>query len=616
MLSPALAAEISTLHPRQRDAALRDGDVVILAGPGAGKTRTVAARVGYLLATTSEHRGVAAMTYTDAAARELSARLRKLGLVPGRRLASRTVHAFCLHHVLLPYGKIADHPLPADFQVLDQTSSDRMWSDALSGAGVFFNNLRREMPTVTTLRRRAAAGEDVRDFTRQHQLAVQLYEQRLVTDGLLDFDEMTHRALHILRDSKAARDLLTSRFPNLVVDEYQDLGPVLDALVTTMHGAGMTITAVGDPDQTMFEFQGADPRYLRELGPRIGCEPVQLTLNYRSGSALVAAGRAALGEDRGYSHDPDRTDPGVIDIRPVSGDLDTHAVRTVEVVAELLENGVPAEDIAVLYPGPTDLHDLVEAALAHAGIAFDNERGRRVPDGPLANMIMACAARRLSGPLPGRTEPVSPGQHLPRRATGGGKTPPTVREIAAMWNRLLRETGTAGPDDTPRTLARRLLGLLDSSRREQLDDDSRPFWSKLSELLTIDKLAMDSRDRRDQQAPAKVTAEVAAGLTMAELAGGSAPGRVVMTTYHSAKGREFSAVILPGLIDGLVPFWFENRPLTKLALEDARRKFYVAVTRAVDAVTLIPGNHFTAWGQTRNSTWSRFVFDIKREIDR
>lgn len=616
MLSPALAAEIAALHPRQRDAALRDGNVVMLAGPGSGKTRTLVARVGYLLATTSEHRGVAAVTYTDAAARELGARLRRLGLTPGRRLASRTVHAFCLHHVLLPYGKIASRPLPPDFQVLDQAGSERLWSGALSKAGVYFNALRRELPTVTTLRRRAAAGEDVRDFTRQHRLAVQLYEQRLATDGLLDFDEMTHRALHILRDSKPVRDLLTSRFPNLVIDEYQDLGPVLDALVTTMHGAGMTVTAVGDPDQTMFEFQGADPRYLRELGPRIGCEPVQLTLNYRSGSAIVAAGRAALGEDRGYSHDPDRTDPGVIDIRPVSGDLDAHAVRTAEVVTELLANGASAQDIAVLYPGPTDLHDLVEQALAHAGIAFDNERGRRVPDGPLANLIMACTARRLSGPLPGRTMPVSSGQHLPRRATGGGRTPPTVREIAAMWDRLLQETGMAGPDDTPRILARRLLGLLDSPRCEQLDDDSGPFWSKLSEMLAIGELATASRDQRDQQAPGKVADEVAAGLTMAELAGGSAPGRVVMTTYHSAKGREFSAIILPGLIEGLVPFWFGNRPLTSLALEDARRKFYVAVTRAVDAVILIPGNHFTAWGQTRNSTWSRFVFDIEHEIAR
>jgi DNA helicase-2/ATP-dependent DNA helicase PcrA len=467
---------------------------VILAGPGAGKTRTLVARVGYLLASTSEHRGVAAITYTDAAARELSARLTKLGLRPGRRLASRTVHAFCLQHVL-PYGKIAGHPLPTDFQVLDQAGSDRLWAESLTEAKVYFSAVRRELPTVTRIRRRVAAGEGVEDFTPHHRLAVQLYEQRLATNGLLDFDEMTHRALRVLRESQAARELLTSRFPHLVVDEYQDLGPVLHALVTTLHGAGMTVTAVGDPDQTMFEFQGADPRYLHELAPVIGCEPVQLTLNYRSGSALVAAGRAALGADRGYTHDPDRSDPGVIDIRPVDGDLDAHAARTVEVITELSATGVPPEDIAVLYPGQTDLHELVEQALTDANIAFDNERARGVPDGPLGDLVMACTARRLSGPLPGRTAATHPAQGSPKRTTGGGRIPPTTRDLAAMWHRLLSEAGMAAPDVNPRSLARRLLGLLDSPERERPEDDGKPFLSALK------RAALHSRAGSGQPRP-------------------------------------------------------------------------------------------------------------------
>ena len=96
--------------------------------------------------------------------------------------------------------------------------------------------------------------------------------------------------------AQPARELLIARFPHLVVDEYQDLGPVLHALVTLLLNAGMTVSAFGDPDQTMFEFQGADPRYLTDLASRDGVTPIRLTLNYRSGSALVAAGRAALGD--------------------------------------------------------------------------------------------------------------------------------------------------------------------------------------------------------------------------------------------------------------------------------------------------------------------------------
>ncbi|MGW5666672.1 ATP-dependent helicase [Micromonospora sp. NPDC003776] len=619
MLPPSLAAELAGLHPRQRAAATHDGNLVVLAGPGAGKTRTLVARVGYLLATTSEHRGVAAITYTDAAAREVTARLRRLGMSVGRRLASRTVHAFCLQHVLMPYGGIAGRPLSPSCQVLDADDSDRLWEQALTRAGIPLGRrgARGELPTVTQIRRRHAADEDISDFTVQHRRAVADYERRLHEQDLLDFDAMTFDALRILRDSSPARELLVARFPHLVVDEYQDLGPALHALVTVLLDAGVTVTAVGDPDQTMFEFQGADPRYLRELGRRRDVTQIQLTLNYRSGSALIAAGRAALGADPGYRHDPERTDPGVIDVMPVDGDLDAHASRTVRAVRDLLDRGVPAEDIAVLYPGQTDLQQQIEATLVAAEIPFDSERARRVPDGPLAGLVAACAARRLSGPLPGHDAASSTKQpaETNRRPSGGGRTPATVRELAQTWHKLRAEADIADTEGEVRGLARSLLGALDGPSREEAADDASGFLLTLSDVLDIPRLAAARNDRRDQRAPTALEAARRSGLTMAELAGGRAPGRLVLTTYHSAKGREFSAVILPGLVEGLVPFYFDNQVLSKRELERARRQFYVAVTRAIDAVILIPGTHFTAWGRTRRSRWSRFVADIQQETN-
>ena len=597
---------------------MHDGNLVVLAGPGAGKTRTLVARVGYLLAIISEHRGVAAITFTDAAASEISARLRQLGLSPGRRLASRTIHAFCLQHVLLPYGNIADHPLPPDFQVLDAVGSDQLWGIALASAGIPLSRrgIRGELPTLTTIRRRRAAGEDISDFQRQYQQAVTDYEQRLRDGGLLDFDEMTFGALQVLRDSRAARDLLISRFPHLVIDEYQDLGPVLHALVTLLLDAGMTVSAFGDPDQTMFEFQGADPRYLTDLADLDCVTPIRLTLNYRSGSALVAAGRAALGADRGYHHDPDRADPGVIEIRPVDGDLDAHAEQTVSVVNGLLESGVPAEDIAVLYPAPTDLHQYIEEALTSATIPFDSERARRVPDGPLGDLVSSCTARRLAGPLPGHAVPR---QHLStarvgRRPGGGGRPPSTLREIAADWYRLLIDTNLANADDNPRSLARSLVGALDAPNRENPTDVAAEFIRSLSGVLRLPQLAAGRNDQRDRLAPAALEEACRNGITMAELAGGRAPGRLVLTTYYSAKGREFSTVVLPGLVEQLMPFYFANRGISAQGLERDRRVFYVAVTRAIDAVVLIPGDHFTAWGYTHQTRWSQFITDIQREI--
>jgi len=618
LLSPLLADEITALHPRQRRAATHHGNLVVLAGPGAGKTRTLVARVGFLLASISEHRGVAAITFTDAAASEVSARLRQLGLSPGRRLSSCTVHAWCLQHVLLPYGDIAGNPLPPGFQVLDAASSEQLWNSALGAAGVPLGRrgVRGELPTLTTIRRRQAAHVDTSDFDRQYRRAVAEYEQRLRAGGLVDFDEMTFGALQVLRDSQMARELLIARFPHLVVDEYQDLGPVLHALVTLLLKAGMMVSAFGDPDQTMFEFQGADPRYLTDLAGREDVTPIRLTLNYRSGSALVAVGRAALGADRGYHHDPDRADPGIIDICAVDGDLDAHAEQTARVVTGLLQRGLPAEDIAVLYPGQTELQQQIETALSAATIPFDSERRRRTPDGPLGDLIASCAARRLSGPLPGHglPPPTRSSARTVRRPTGGGHVPSTVRELAAKWHRLLADTGLASADDNPRSLARSLLSVLDAPDREDSADNAATFIATLSGVLNLSQLAVERNDRRDRLAPAVLEEACDDGITMAELAGGRAPGRLVLTTYHSAKGREFAAVVLPGLIEQLVPFYFANQGISTRELERARRLFYVAVTRAIDAVVLIPGERFTAWGYTHHTGWSQFVADIRREI--
>lgn len=617
-LSPLLATELAALDKRQRAAAVHNGNLAILAGPGAGKTRTLVARVGYLLATTSEHRGVAAITYTDATAREVSYRLSKLGLSPGRRLASRTVHAFCLQYILLPYGALAGHPLPADFQVLD--NPDPLWKQALAEAGIQLGRrgAKEELPVLTILRRRIAAGEDTSDFTSRHHVAVREYERRLTESRLLDFEQMTQLALRILHDYKPARELLTARFPHLVIDEYQDLGPVLHALVVELLTAGVTVCAVGDPDQTMYEFQGADPKYLRDLADRRDFRAIPLILNYRSGSALVAAGRAALGADRGYQHDPRRTDPGLIEISPVQGDLEAHAECAVHMAAILIQRGTPAEDIAILYPGQTDLQQLMVGALTEAEISFDSERGRRTPSGPLGDLVSACAARRLSGPLPGSDSqgrsPASATQEG-RRRSASTKTPQSVRDLAAVWRHLRTDAGLAD-NDSVRTLSRYLLPVLDAPQREQPGDDAEDFLYTLSEVLGLRQLANSSRDQRDRTVPETLGRVIEQGLSVAELAGGRAPGRLVLTTYHSSKGREFSAVILPGLVEGLVPFYFANEGISAAKLETARRLFYVALTRAADVAILIPGTQFTAWGRLRQSAWSQFVINVQQVIQR
>ncbi|MFD4231382.1 ATP-dependent helicase [Streptomyces sp. NPDC058545] len=613
LLPPALAAELTSLHPDQRDAATHHGNIAVLAGPGAGKTRTLVARVGYLLATTSRHRGVAALTYTEAAAHEATVRLQHLGLRPGRRLSSTTVHAFCLHHILRPYGRLIGDPLPENLTIPGTSECNQLWDTAAyhSGLGINPNNKR----TLEPLRRLMAAGESIANYPHQYPSTVHRYEQLLRDNNALDFEAMTIRALALLRQSRTAREQLVARFPHFVVDEYQDLGPVLHALVTTLLDAGVSITAVGDPDQVLYAYQGASPHYLQQLSNRADFRPLPLKINYRSGSALVAAGHAVLGEDRGYHAAPDRDDIGTVTILHADGDLEDHAARTVEVLQDRLAIGTPPEDIAVLYRSQGPLLNALATAIQAAGIPLDKEKHRRRPSGPLADLIAACATRRLTGPLPG---PTTSDVTAPRRRAAGIAPARTLRDLAATWHRQLHLADLNDPANTPRTLSRRLAALLDAPDRETPSHPARTFLAALWDTLGVTRLADNSPDQRDRDT-AQALAD-ANDLTMAELAGGQIPGHVALTTYHSAKGREFRIVILPGLVEGLLPLHYPGKLPTPQEVAEARRAFYVAITRARDEAVLIGGNCYTIpankWypERPRDTRRSRFVDEVEAQM--
>ncbi|MFK4152904.1 ATP-dependent helicase [Streptomyces fungicidicus] len=614
LLPPALAAELAALHPDQRAAATHHGNIVVLAGPGAGKTRALVARVGYLLATSSRHRGVAALTYTETAAHETTVRLHHLGLHPGRRLSSTTVHAFCLHHILRPYGRLIGDLLPDDLTIPDASACRQLWDTAAYDSGLDVNPQNRT--ALERLRRLMAAGEPIADYPREYPRTVHRYEQLLRDNDTLDFEAMTIRALELLRKSRTAREQLVARFPYFVVDEYQDLGPVLHTLVTTLLDAGVCITAVGDPDQVLYAYQGASPRYLTQLSNQPDFRRLRLRVNYRSGSALVAAGRAVLrGKDRGYYAVPGRDDDGTVTILHADGYEDAHAARTVKVLNNRLATGTPPEDIAVLYRSKGPLLDALITAIDAAQIPFDSEKQRRRPSGPLADLIAACATRRLTGPLPG---PTTTDLQAPRRKTAGIAPARTLRELAASWHRQLQLAHRNEPADTQRTLSRHLAALLDAPNRETPSHRAAPFLAALWNTLRATHLADHSPDQRDRDT-AKALADPG-DLTMAELAGGQIPGHIALTTYHSAKGREFRIVILPGLVDGLLPRHYPGKPSTLKEVADARRSFYVALTRAKDEAVLIGGDHYTIpanrWypARLRDTKRSEFIDEVEAQL--
>ncbi|MEU8677997.1 ATP-dependent helicase [Streptomyces sp. NPDC048560] len=609
LVPPTLAAELSQLHPAQREAAMHTGNLTVLAGPGAGKTRTLVARIAFLLATTSPRRGVAALTYTEAAAAETTRRLHRLGMRPGRRLSSSTVHAFCLQGILRPYAHLIGEGFKRDSTTVAADDTCRsLWSQAAHECGLG-NPTSRDRTTLERLRRVLYAGESADSFHATYKSVVLRYEELLLQGDLIDFEAMPGRALALLRKSRTAREQIVARYPHIVIDEYQDLGPVLHGIVEVLLDAGASVTAVGDPDQVLYAYQGASARYLQELWNRPDFHRVRLTLNYRSGSALINASRAVLGKDRGYQAAPERADTGTVTIKHAEGNLDRHAAMAIEAIRGQLAKGLTHESIAILYRAQGPVLDALTQALDAARIPYDRERNRRRPSGPLAELLALCTARSLAGPLGSANRP----------NTGTVRALP-LRELASVWQRQLQLADLAHPNTTRRVLAQQLATVLDATPRLEPGDDARSFLRELTLAMDTAVLANASPDPRDRDTANELNALQETPLTMAELAGGQIPGHIAVTTYHSAKGREFSAVVLPGLVEGLVPSYFHNQPPKPSVVAAARREFYVAITRAKDEAVLITGDHYTVPAnryyaeRKQSSRRTRFVDEIEQGL--
>jgi DNA helicase-2/ATP-dependent DNA helicase PcrA len=600
VVSAALASEIGELNEDQKEAVFEPSSVVVRAGPGSGKTRTLVAKAGYLLQTQAlTHRRVAAITYTRAAAGEISARLDRLGIFPAGRLTASTLHGWCLNSILRPFGPLVGMELPNE--VITDTGSE--WQTLLQHCldDAYANaNAQWASASITKIRRSLAAGYEV-NLQDPYVQAARDFDKSMLERGWFDFDLMTSQALRLVREHPAVAELVAARYPWLLVDEYQDLGPVLHELVRILHDkTSVRIGAFGDGDQTVMVFTGADPGYLNSLEHH-GFRPITLRLNYRCGEAIIAASQAALNEHRPYHAHPERQHPGIIDLVPVQGGLTEHARAVIAAIARHAPQGVPLHRLAVLYPGRGELVDRLQEALLSSGLPFVLEQDRRLPGGDLADFIRDCAARVITGPCLANSAP-------------GAAASVSLPSLVQEYTRLRQVSGL--PALSGYSSHRLVAGALAGTDRTFSDQTLKPWLIGVASVLGLEAIAAGSLDRRDRAAiQAFYDAADQHALTVGDIAAGALRvGKIALTTYHSAKGREWDTVILPGLIDGIMPRrkWlsWQQRYGAPTQLGQDRLAFYVGITRAERTVVLIYPDDRAVGGHEP----SRFVRDILRSL--
>ncbi|KAA0587912.1 ATP-dependent helicase (plasmid) [Azospirillum oryzae] len=566
-------------NPEQFDAAHERGHCVVLAGPGSGKTKTLTtAMARTLVEDVVDPRGVACITYNNECATELETRLAKLGIMSSERCFIGTVHSFALTQVIAPYARCIAGLLPDRFRVAARSecrAAVEIAHEAVFGNGGnphdrwLFAEEKRRRDVDRRLPVWRGQNPELADF-------IEAYEAELRRNGLIDFNDMPLIAFRMIKDHPWIRDALRARFPVLFVDEYQDLGHALHELVLLLcFESGIRLFAVGDADQSIYGFTGANPELLESLTDRADIRTIRLRLNYRSGAKIIRASLGALGEDRDYrgvegAHD------GELTFWPVEGEHSLQAQHIAKtVLPTLLGRGFQLEQIAILYRAAW-LGDIVVESLEHADTPFVRTDVNALVNrsSRLARFAEACAGWvtggwRVADPPYGRLL----GQAL-SLVYGGRASEAEAQALSRQLLAFLRSGIDAG-ETTHAWLSRFCRELI-------------AVWQPISRNPHQEwEVCLDMMKRTDPTQGRDMPLNTFSGRI-------EGTGRVTLSTFHSAKGREFDAVVLFGINDSDIPNWRDRK--SGRALREARRLFYVGVTRPRKELCLVyQEHHHSPW---------------------
>lgn len=596
------AAQELSKNDEQWEAYESTGHFVVLAGPGSGKTKVLTTKLARILhEDVQAPRGVACVTYSNECARELKKRLSRLGIKPDRRAFVGTVHSFCFQNVVVPFAHLGGLKIASPIRVATDAEQSKCFSDAVRKVMGEDENPSNWQVRCSSYRRKFLDREHPswRGGDEQAAKVIEQYEENLRSRGLIDFDDMMLLGLKLIEQHAWVRQILQARFPVLVVDEYQDLGVPLHRLVLALcfppEGPATRLFAVGDPDQSIYGFTGADPALLKTLSQREDVGSVTLRLNYRSRQHIISASEIALGEKRGYRSVND--DLGVMDFHHCKDGLEHQAQYIAgTLVPDFLNRGIARSvgEIAVLYRTKSEGDIIAEQVAAH-GLNFVRIDGNApYPKTPLTRWLEECAAW------------CEPGLH---------HDAPSLREIIKDFlgfNRMLR----SGQDRIKATHV--LVSALWKRRGsgEMLGKWIVEFDNECVRAhLSVDPTMRDELVALDKIIAATQNGKRMADWTVARFGGqGGSPDHLNLMTLHSSKGLEFDVAVLFGMDQGIMPSYREKSVESK---REPKRLFYVGITRARHEVHITySGWRATPWGARFDDGPSEFIVELQKKLPR
>jgi len=622
------------LTPSQRKAVFHiAGPLLVLAGPGSGKTRVIMHRIAALIDSGVQPHNICAITFTNKAADEMRQRAAALGASAGAHIS--TFHSLCVR-VLRRYAEKA--AVRANFSVYDQSDQARCIRQAVNDCRLDSANFppAKMLDAISTLKNKLIDADSFKDraddFFSKTLAYVYLRYQRILDElNGLDFDDLLMKTAFLLEGCPDVNSELSNRFKFLLIDEYQDTNHAQYRIAKALVSHHNNICATGDPDQSIYRWRGADIHNILAFETDWpDAEIVRLEENFRSTPNILAVA------DHLIAYNQKRKLKNLVPTRPAAKDVvvaasedEAQEARSVaRHIKELVDNGGSLNDMAVFYRVNSMSRVLEEAFIRDKipyqvvrGVEFYNRKEIRDllaylkvlanPDDELALLrIINTPARGIGKTTIDRIRShaarsqIALHQALMQAGRIDSLSAGTKAKLAAFVDLLRRfEKNTAGP---VAPLAQDIFeesGLAESLRAAGVE--GKDALENVGELIN----AAAEYDHQAEQ-PSLIDYLQQISLFSDADAYDPAGGRVALMTLHAAKGLEFENVFIVGVEQGLLPHERTNAHEDPDELEEERRLFFVGITRTKTNLHISYARYRTIRGQKLRTIPSQFLFEL------
>ncbi|EJV52618.1 hypothetical protein IEK_01267 [Bacillus toyonensis] len=572
--------------PEQFTAFQSNTSIVVKAGPGSGKTTILTLKIMQLLnEKIAFPRGLACITYSKEAAKEFTERLQKMGCPKRKNVSLGTVHSFCISQIIIPFAKLFNDDFPLPLDIITDAEKQKIFNSTLTNLGIDKYTLSvEEMDKERSFTLTGLSTVPVTLNPTAAKVAYE-YEQQLKKLKKTDFIEIVKYSRELINREEYIRRCLESRFPWILVDEYQDFGkPLHEMILSLLSLTNIKVFAVGDPDQSIYGFNGAIPEYLLELYDKPDISSVHLKTNYRSHQDIIDVSSIALNvDDREYKAGIEYDGNAEFHFITCEEELDTQYNYVVNTIIPNCQNqGIPLQEICVLVKDGNSIKNLStvmkEKQIPHYFSKFEFAKS------DVVLWLRSCALWLVN------------------------PTSQSFTEIVNFWIQLLKNETKHFSDEETLMLQKKLYTILEDSKKyaENLND----WLTYLEQELNLAQILNESVTYLDENKYLETLKNYAQsgsfkGYNLSQFSQiGKPKDQVTLSTRHSSKGLEFEVVIMLGMEKGVFPYYKNERNSAKL--NEERRVFFVCLTRAKRICYLLRSKKYTR--KTRNGI---ITFDHK-----